>query len=499
MPNLFAAGQPDRSDPAKTARAPRSARDHLVAMLFTVAGLGLLGLGWSVLCTVPGVAWNAPRLAPSFALAHGLPVYALRSSGAQLGWIYGPVFPLWFLPITLPQNLTVALMLAGALNVVTLVLPVFLTVRMALGGHGRVAGLATLLGAALLMANWVTQTAFFYVHVDAVCIALGLVAAGALHVATARGSAAGWHVAALAVVLAIWTKQLAIALVPAMLVWLWREGRGRQALTWLKWLVIYGAGVTVVFFLVFGSEELLFNLWLLPARNPSEASLALLGTRLWEVVSGAWLWWIALGVGWWIVRSSARPALPAVTRALVRLLGWMAVWQIPLGLTAALKIGGGTNSFHSVNYALVAALVVGAGWLVQEPTAQDLRVRARAILFCATLALLSVAAGFKFAVRREAIWRPDRGQEELLAYARSHAGKLYLPWNPLITIISDRKIYPFDDALLCLWRAGLEPPRDAIRSSVPAGAEVLYQASNQSHFALSYFGGEAGRLEPAQH
>ena len=39
-----------------------------------------------------------------------------------------------------------------------------------------------------------------------------------------------------------------------------------------------------------------------------------------------------------------------------------------------------------------------------------------------------------------------------------------------------------------LWRAGLEPPRAAIVAAVPPGAEVLYQPTNQSRFALSYFG-----------
>lgn len=50
-----------------------------------LAAPGVAALLWSALCTVPSVAWNAPRLAPSFALAYGLPIYALRDSGMQLG------------------------------------------------------------------------------------------------------------------------------------------------------------------------------------------------------------------------------------------------------------------------------------------------------------------------------------------------------------------------------------------------------------------------------
>ena len=466
-------------------------------MTFFVVGAGLLALFWSVLCTVPGVPWNAPRLAPSFALAEGLPIYTLRSSGAQLGWVYGPIFPLVFWPVTLIPNLTVSLMMAGALNAVILVMPIFLVVRVATGRRTGVARLATLLGAVLLMSNAVTQTAFFYVHVDAVCIAFGLAAAGALHAAT-RGVKAGWHLAALAVVLAIWTKQLAIALVPAMIIWLWREGWSGQISSWLKWVVIYGAAVSLVFFLAFGTEQLVFNMLFVIGRGPSKADLAVLGSTVWELIAGGWFWWLTLGLVWLFTRLVAGAALPAPAASLARLLVWMAAWQAPLGLAAAMKIGGGNNSFHAIHYGLAAALVAGAGWLVQIGALPDRRTWLHAMWFCAFIGLVGVGAGFKFVLRRDAVWQPNRESERLLAYAKGRPGRLYLPWNPLVTILSDHKVYPFDDALLCLWRAGLEPPREAIQRAVPAGAEVIYQAANQSRFALRYFGDEHRRVEPVR-
>jgi hypothetical protein len=457
----------------------------VTAALLALAALGLLGLLWQAMCTVPGVTWNAPRLAPSFALAHGLPFYALRPSGAQLGWVYGPIFPLWYWPITACSNLTTALMIAGLWNFVSLLAPIYLVLRVVLEKHARLAAMMTLVGGALLVANWVTQTTLFYVHVDALCIAWGLVAASALHRAVERGSRLAWHAAALALVLAVWTKQLAIMLVPATIAWLWRE-RGRNEVgRWLKLLVMHGGVTTLIFFAVFGPEELWFNLWFFPARNPSHLEWSVFGARVGQLLAGGWLWWLAAGLGWRWARS--RGTIPGGAASLVRLLAWIAVWEIPVGLSAAMKVGGGNNSFHALNYGLVAGLVAASAWIAARTAgAGEARLRRQAWLACAVLAIVGIAAGYKFALRREAVWRPDRGQEEMLAYARRHPGKLYLPWNPLITIISDGKIYPFDDALLCLWRAGLAPPRDAIRRAMPAGAEVLYQASNQSRFALTY-------------
>ena len=76
-----------------------------------VGSASIILLLLTVVCTVPGIPWNSARLTPSFALAYGHPIYALRDSGAQLGWFYGPVFPLWYLPVTLTTNPTAALVL----------------------------------------------------------------------------------------------------------------------------------------------------------------------------------------------------------------------------------------------------------------------------------------------------------------------------------------------------------------------------------------------------
>jgi hypothetical protein len=107
--------------------------------------------------------------------------------------------------------------------------------------------------------------------------------------------------------------------------------------------------------------------------------------------------------------------------------------------------------------------------------------------------LLTIVLGLR---EQGLVWTPYRGQEELLTLARRHQGKIYLPWNPLTTLITERKIYPFDEALHYLWLARLEPPLDAIRAAVPADALIVYQEPSQSHFALKYFGKDARTPSP---
>ena len=70
---------------------------------------------------------------------------------------------------------------------------------------------------------------------------------------------------------------------------------------------------------------------------------------------------------------------------------------------------------------------------------------------------------------------------------RQTPGRFYLPWNSLITLIAERRVYPFDDALYCLWLSGLEVPAEKVRSAVPPNPVILYHDPVQSKFALRYF------------
>jgi hypothetical protein len=446
-----------------------------------LAGVGWLALVWSALCTVPGVPWNAPRLAASFALARGLPFYALRDSGAHLGWFYGPVFPIWYLPITLTDNPTLALVLAGVINLATILTPFALVLWAAGVARGWRLAAATLIAGVLLASDETNWAAYYFVHVDIVCLALGAGGCLALHRA-ATGGGRGWlPLAALGAVLAFWTKVIALPLAGAMLLWLWRERQGRLVGPLLFWLVVCGGVVSAVFFLWFGPEEILFNVWLIHSRNPRVGGWALLAEYAGNALRFAWVWLALLGWSWWDARRRPGSPLPAGAASLVRLLLWAALCQLPLGLLAPLKSGGTLGSLHSVWWCFLAAMIfLSHRWSQPATGASAARVFALAMLAATSMAQWHI---WKF----PGVWTLYRGQEADLAQARANPGKIYFPWNPLLTIISERRVYPLDDALYCLAVAGLEPPPDAIRAAVPDGAVLVYHENAQSHFAARYF------------
>lgn len=439
---------------------------------------------WTALCLMPLVQWNPARLAPSFALSRGLPIYALRDSGTHLGWFYGPVFPLWHLPATLSANPTHALLIAGGWNTLTWLLPVALVLRAA--GLDRPAALAGgLLAGVLLLGNAVTNYGFYFVHVDAVCLAMQLVACLSLLRVVRGGSVAHLHLCALAVAAAFWTKVIALLLVPALLCWLWQERRRDLIPRFLFWCVVHGGLLTALFLAAFGPEEVLFNVWLVHARNPWQGGAALLAGELWRLLASAWIWLPAAALAWWLHRTSApepdHPADPA--RSLVRMLLWAALWLAPLGLTAMLKSGGGLNSLHSTHHLLLAGLIVLTR-LMNRPAPPAIWTAA---LFLLTVAVPLGNSAHLIATSNTVRWTPDRCQEELLMAARQNPGRGYFPWSPLITIIAEQRVSPLDDALYCLWHAGLEPPVEKIRAAVPTEPIIMYVEPAQSRFALRYF------------
>jgi hypothetical protein len=463
-------------------RVPAAAAWHRWVVGLAAAVVAVLG--WRAVCTVPGVPWNPARLAPSFALAQGLPIYALRDSGQQLGWFYGPGFPVWYLPCALTDNPTAAHLLAAGWNAVTLLAPLLLVLRLAGARGARLATLAVL-AALLRFGHGTMHWDFSFLHVDGVCLALVLLGAAAAHRAAARDDARWLHLAALALALACWTKQTAVMAYPAVLVWLWREGRTRLAGRAAVWCAAYGAAVTAAVFAGFGAEPVLFNVSLVHLRNPWIGGWALAGRNLGELLLASLGWVPLLAWAAWRGRSAPARPLPVAAGSLLRLLLWLAAWSAPVGLLATLKAGGGLNSVHALPY-LLAALLVWVAVRLEDPPPDGPGRKAERALWLAAL-LVPAVSGVVLAERAQAAWWPDRGQEALLAQARAQPGRYYFPWNPLVTLIADHRVQPLDDALYCLWNARLEVPAELVRAAVPAHPIIVYVEPAQSHFALRYF------------
>jgi len=440
---------------------------------------------WRLFCTIERVQWNAPRLTASFALVRGLNIYGTRTEGPFLGWVYGPVFPLYLTPAALAPNLDAAFALAWLLNLAAFVGSAWFVARTAFPVGGRPVAAALFFWGALCLAGEISQTQFYFLHVDPLCVGLTLLAAGAIARAAGEPSAPGWLIlAAIATGLAIWTKQLAVATPLILAAWLFAEGQRKGAARYLALTMMVAGVLAVVFLNWFGAERLLFNLVWVHLRNPyrPDGQAAFFGQLLRSIPV-----WIAVGLALLAWRVAPATPVPAPWQRVRSLLLWLAIGSLPLGLIAAAKVAGGWNSLHSLNYALLLLALLLAEQAVQPEGSPAVR---RAI---AAVTVLLLAAGWWLADRADLAWRPDHSQTEALANARQHPGRVYYPWNPLVTLVTDGRIYPFDDALVCLSRQGLTAPISAVRREIPPEALVIYPDPVQSQYALEYL---AGAVKP---
>jgi hypothetical protein len=455
----------------------------LPRLLLILSGLLAAAFLWSTFCTTPLVIWNAPRLAPSFAIAYGLNPYAAGDSALHLGMMYMPMFALWNLPATLAPNLTLAFAVEWGLNLVAIFVPFWLLFRWVWPERRLVwAGLLAILF--IRLSGESTASAFLFLHLDALCVGFVLLAALAMLHASETGSTRATALAGISVAAAVWTKQLAIAAPLALLTWCLWQRRPKIALRFLCWAVGSGVALGLIFFTWFSPKKLLFSAYLLPAKLPWEADVSSLRQLFVTFLQTHWLWcvlWLALAPFLWQRLRHSRSASRGEKLCVLML--WLALWHFPLGLLAQFIPGGGLNSLFSIVFAGVV-LAWGAVERWRTPSA-ELATAYRPRLTLASLALATTV----FALSQfQTVWKPTMFQDELVTLAQAHRGKIYFPFNPLITLVTERRILPFDDAISDLRYAGLLPPIQLFRDAIPPDTEIIIPVGVQQCFVCDLLG-----------
>lgn len=434
---------------------------------------------------VPESDMSASRVVPAVALAHGFPVYAGPASGPIIDFMYGPVAALAFLPAALASTPSGALAIAAAVNALAFFVPVAWLHRRGVGRRNAARAGFVLFVLAVLRDPGLAFSALT-IHADAPALGLGALACGLFATGGRPPSTARLAAVATAAVLAAWTKQtiapLALALVVTALV---RDGAGVAARL-AAWLVGIGLAVSAVWLVAFDPQALWFDMVTLPARMPWYG----------EAHGGRWAT-VGFVIGL-LVRLVWLPALVVVVLAIaaarrgVRLrdtpsavLATTAIVLAPLAVVGGAKVGGFLNTFSVCSYFLVAATTIGLAAATEATGRAGVVATAG---FAAVLALAAVDVGrgpdglahARETVVRLAAWR-DNPHERAFAAARAHPGEIYLPWNPLSTLLAEDRLdnneigawnrdlagVPIDDAL---WRRYLPPRLRVVAFRPPTGA-----------------------------
>lgn len=426
------------------------------------------------------------RLAPVFAACRGYSLYPRAGEGPPVGYTYGPISVLAYLPAVAAPDPTSALLGAGVLTLIYSMGPVLALLLIGTrGGAGRPGAVALgLLVFAILARNpALVYTTMSPVH-DAVALGLGLLACLPL---MAR-EPAGWRPLALSAtlaVLAVLAKQNAAFILPSLVLYCALAFGPRAG-------VVYGAlvgGIGVVLGLIlirtYGATTLVHYLF------GVQAGMSLFSSRIPELTRQmAYMLILPLlliGSALYLGQdpgAAGRPPGPPRGRstrgpwALPMLVG---LGNLPIAILGAMKLGGDSNSmaFTVYYFTAVAAMLVArgaAGW--PGPSAEPGRRTARALAALACVPWLSVQISLgppPIVFHRAEVIRRLRQNPNQLAFehARRNPGSAYFPWNPLAVLMAEGKLYATEDAIVYIPPPGGGPHLLGAEGMLPRSPELV--------------------------
>lgn len=437
--------------------------------LLGAAAASLLCL-WVAWCEFPVYSWNEARLAPAFALRHGLNPYPPLGGGPLSTWIYGPVGILVNLPATFAASTADALHFASLINFAVLILPlafIFLRAKDLRLGGPTVRWWALALAVLLIpRPNLVLQVA------DHAAIAFGLLSCWWL-ARDSQPTTAQLAIAAVFCVSAIWSKQIAVFLVAAQFAHLFLRAGRSAAVKYFLWLALFGLISAVLAVWAFGWENLWLNLVVIPGRLPWADDLAArLIMRPWALVAQIGLPSAGLIV-LWIGKLWPKGETESGRFFQLTVLAYVAM--LPVGMAAFLKIGGDTNLFHSWDYLLPGALLA---WLAAE------KLTLRSQLRMLGVTVLAIALR-----RTDVISFPSKpftshlDAATKLVTAYPHA--VWFPRNPIITYYADGELWHSEDGVQTRFLADYGLREADFRRHLPRNLQaVAYPSVVEFPFAM---------------
>lgn len=455
---------PPAADPP---RAPAGAGSHLE---WALGGAGLVAAAiwiWLSWCIFPLRSWNDIRLAPTFALSLGQPVYP-GVDGAASTWMYGPL-PVWLnWPATWAADPGTALVVAGGINLlVSLVAIVAVCLGWPVRSSPTVSPACRLLAVVVTIAIW-PWACWQFLQADNYAVGFGLLAN--LVLVRSPNPRAAWLAAGLAGA-GLMCKQTSLAVPLAQMAWLAATAGTAPALRHAGRLLVTGCGWLALLLVTTDPQRAWFTAILTPAGLPwADAMLDRFLDLLPHLAVHTAL---PIGVWFWLKRQrgTADLLLPTLT--------WLVAW-LP-GLASAFKTGGTLNSLQGFPLWLPAAAVVALaslGSLAAPRRGQRLR------LVIAVTAIFVLAA--RIATRPVAIWRPMTvAYDDAVELSRRFPEQIWFPWNPLITVYAEGRLYEVEDGLYVRSVTGRPVPRAVSRRHLPPRFAAVVVSNQGSTWGIA--------------
>ena len=461
IPIIVSDAAPGEPTPRPTTPVGLSWLERALIAAAVIAAAIWLWLSW---CIFPLRNWNDIRLAPTFALKLGLPLYP-GADGAASTWMYGPL-PVWLnWPATWMPGPGEALVVAGGINAgiqVAAILTVCLAWPTPRSGPISLGG--RLLAAAVTIAIWPWAN-WQFLQADNYALACGLLAN--LVLARGRGEAAAWGAAALATA-GLMCKQTSLGVPLGQVAWIVATAGTIPAVRHVGRLALTGCGWLAVLLATTDPGRAWFTAILTPAGLPWANDILERFTDLaphfavhLAVPFATWLW---------LMRRQATADL------LLPSLGWLVAW-LP-GLASAFKIGGTLNNLQGFPLWLPPAAVVVTATFSRLPCGRVIRI---------ALAIAAIGAlAARIATRPVGIWQPFTvAYDDARDLSRQFPGQIWFPWNPLVTVFSEGRLYQVEDGLYVRSLVGRPVPHSVSREHLPPLFDAMAVSNQGSTWGIA--------------
>jgi hypothetical protein len=485
--------------------------------------LGLLGL--SIVFSIAdnlNFPWTSFRLAPSFALARGYPLYSLPD---QPPWVmvgYGPFYPLAYLPCIFAKDPVAAVSAATILAYAYILVPVGLLSalfckRVVTSPDGvRVSWVPIFLFFGLLAIS-VPSLAYITtkVHVDAP--ALGLFLMGCYFVLRAEETSRRFSgrltaLAGVAAGLSASCKFTLLAGVLALVLYVlwsldWKRAAGFALSAVLTVCMVYGWIIArdgfpavILNFRVLGRfpwvnyyavdhEVLSVTTTRASEKVLISVNLILVYLRDYGALIFATLL-LATLVFWLPIFQAAPNKAPPASRV-VWLFLFTALAVMPASIASLAKLGGGVNSLAIFTLPLILAATF-AFWATLH---RANLIGSLAVYAVLTGTILIVALSMQGKLKR--LNFDGSIMEESYATVRAHPSQCYFPYDPLAHLFAGDQFRPNMDVIYSYAIGGFPVDKAAFQSSMPKGIKYVIFPSSTSSME-NWGSSELRRLLPVQ-
>lgn len=454
-----------------------SRRDVILAAAAVPVLFSILALAASSVTRMPADLWSNIRLAPSVAMTRGYALYYPEGEGPILGWIYGPVMPLLLLPAALIPDPVAAILAAGIISEVVLLLPLLLVAWNVLPPtpSGRATGVL-ILGGLLPILLQIRPSLYWLQHlqVDAFALGLALLSMNALlggDPARPLSPSRLW-LAALFFAGAVFSKQNEVCLLPVLLAYVGIRDGWRQAIRMAAMVAATAGAGLLLLVISFGWRAVYLNLWQVPSRHPLSE-----GWQGIQVIASRYVGHLskmtAGFVGLWLWSLRCFPRASTLRERILRA-PWVmpavgVVVMFPMSVVGGAKVGGDGNSNHSLYYLAAAIVLLAAQLATVDRPATRIGIPALALLAAA----VAIPRLWSRARPPSLEWRHSPLETEY-RFAQAHPGEVFFSSNPLVTLYSDGKLYHLGYGVFDRRLADMPPSPRQLEDHLPARMRWIF-------------------------